>query len=81
MKRKAKAGMSSEEFNSRYPVGTVVRYWPIRHENGKFEGTPVVAPTRSAAWNVGSGTPVVAIEGKVGGLSLAHLEIVEDFVG
>ena len=73
--------MSSEEFNSRYPVGTVVRYWPLRRENGTFEGAPVVAPTRAPAWNVGSGTPVVAIEGKAGGVALHHLEIVSPPAG
>lgn len=80
MKRKTKAGLSSEEFNSRYPVGTVVRYWPIKRGNGAFEGGPMVAPTGSLAWDV-CGEPVVAIEGKEGGVALSHLEIAGPQVG
>jgi len=40
-----------------------------------FEGVPTIAPTRSPAWDV-CGEPVVKIEGKAGGVSLAHIEIV-----
>ena len=66
--------LTCKKFNDQYPIGTVVRYWPIRRANGMFEGVPTIAPTRTPAWDV-CGEPVVKIEGKAGGVSLAHIEI------
>jgi hypothetical protein len=59
------------EFNAAHPVGTQVRYYPLIGE-GEF----VETKTRSPAWSLGCGEPVVSLEGKSGGFSLDHLQIV-----
>ena len=65
--------LSAEEFNARYPVGTAVTFYPLRDNRGTLKGEPRASRTRSAAWTLGGGEPVVLIEGKAGGVSLAHL--------
>ena len=60
------------EWNSLHPVGTRVRYWPLI---GQQNPPPVEGVTRSKAWCLGYGDPVVLITGKAGGMSLDHLEI------
>ena len=60
--------MNSEQFNAHYPVGTPCVYFPIRGQpGGKY------TKTRSEAWKLGSGHPVVAVDGQAGGVSLTHL--------
>jgi hypothetical protein len=68
--------LDPDEFNKRYPVGTLVVFHP---RIGSNEGA-IVRKTTSPAWALGHGTGVVKIEGKAGGVSLAHLEIAEDEV-
>jgi hypothetical protein len=68
--------LDPEKFNERYPVGTLVVYHP---RIGSNEGA-IVRKTTSPAWALGHGTGVVKIEGKAGGVALAHLEIAEDEV-
>jgi len=63
---------SAEAFNEHVPVGTAVRYFPIR---GAFDH--VETRTRSDAWTLGHGAVVVAIEGKAGGVLIDHLIIIE----
>jgi len=63
--------MNAEQWNERYPVGTDVIYYPIAGRKYPY----VIAKTRSKAWELGSGHPVVKIEGKPGGVSLRHIEI------
>jgi len=65
--------MTAAEFNSRYPVGTPVFYHPII---GKPEGRET--RTRSEAWELGNGEPVVKIEGLTGGVCLDALTILVD---
>lgn len=62
--------MTAAQFNARYPVGTLVRYYPIAGDR-KFEATA----TRSEAWELGDGTPVVSLIGFAGGKAIAHLEV------
>lgn len=64
--------MSAEEWNTRYPVGTQVLAFP-----GTREGRVLLTRTRSEAWAVASGTPVVSVEGYAGGIALTHIEIPE----
>jgi hypothetical protein len=54
------------------PVGTPVRYYPIAGDSDFRE-----TKTRSVAWDLGSGETVVKIEGQAGGVSVAHLELLE----
>jgi hypothetical protein len=55
-------------FNTKYPIGTPVRYWPWTRE-----GPGIVSKTRSEAWVLASG-PVVLVEGRAGGIYLTHVE-------
>lgn len=66
---------TASAWNRHHPPGTHVRYHPVMPS-----GTvgPVDAQTRSEAWDLGDGTPVVKLEGKVGGVSLAHLEVLPE---
>jgi hypothetical protein len=59
------AKITAEDFNKKFPVGTAVRYHPIIDHEGYVE-----SKTRSKAWELGHGEPVVMIEGKAGGVSL-----------
>lgn len=60
------------EWNQRNPVGTTVRYWPVMGRDDYIETT-----TRSGAWVLGDGTPVVSIVGKAGGVALSHIEVIQ----
>lgn len=66
--------MNADEWNTRYPTGTVVDAAPgLRREDG---GAVIRTKTRSAAWTLGSGEPVVAVKGYPGGIHLDHIEVV-----
>jgi len=57
---------SAEEWNELHKVGTPVR---VTLDDGRVWYTR----TRSEAWNLGHGQPVVMLEGKSGGYSLARV--------
>lgn len=59
--------MTADEWNRLYPVGTPVKYFAIRGRGATSE-----TKTRSEAWTLGSGHPVVNIHGVAGGVSLDH---------
>lgn len=67
---------SAEEWNARFPVGTVVRFWPVLPSRNDFP--PVDSVTRSESWALGDGTPVVLIKGKSGGVWLAHIDTLDE---
>lgn len=62
--------MGAKEFNRLFPVGTPVRYFSII-------GGPdfVETETRSEAWELGHGAPVVMVKGRSGGVSLEAVEV------
>lgn len=62
--------MTAEEWNRTHPVGTPVRYFPVK---GSLKHTDT--KTRSLAWTLDSGHAVVMIEGRAGGVSLDHLVV------
>ena len=70
-----------ERWNAGFPVGTPVRYWPIRKRlNDGFDGEPHDGVTRSEAWMIGdkkTGHASVLVTGKRGGLLLDHLQLME----
>ncbi len=70
----AKAWAQCEEFNAINPVGTKVRYRSLREEATQYDIKETT--TRSEAWTLPSGEPVVMIEGKAGGVSLYHVEAI-----
>lgn len=70
--------MNAAEFNARYPVGTPVVAYPLtRPEDNMpdfFERVETV--TRTPAWVMGHGVPVVSVEGYSGGIALTHIDVV-----
>jgi hypothetical protein len=60
---------TADLWNEMHAVGTKVRYRPVLGSDA-YEETV----TRSEAWSLGDGTPVVSIDGRTGGVSLAHIE-------
>lgn len=59
--------MTAAEWNARYGVGTEVVYAPHRAARPPERRR---TRTRSDAWTLGHGEPVVAVEGKAGGVAL-----------
>jgi hypothetical protein len=60
--------MTAALWNRRFPIGTRVRYHPVKGERKHIE-----TKTRSEAWELGSGVSVVKIDGRSGGVALSHL--------
>ena|SRR5690348_4088748 len=58
-------------WNRLVPIGTKVRYWSIA-----LEDPSLLTETRSEAWILGHGQPVVKIEGRSGGVAIDHLQVV-----
>ena len=67
--------MTAHEWNNKYPVGTPVVYHAVIGDSDC-----VSAVTRSYAWELGSGSPVVMITGRSGGVSLRALDVQPDTV-
>lgn len=65
--------MTAKEWNDTYTPGTRVAYRPLK---GDPRGE--LTRTRSEAWELGSGHPVVLVDGVSGGVSLEHLTVVKD---
>ncbi|MFF5261288.1 hypothetical protein ACFY4C_20290 [Actinomadura viridis] len=73
--------MNAAEFNARYPVGTPVVAYPGVHPESApnvVKSAPDVVKrlttrTRSVAWTLGHGEPVVMVDGYAGGIALAHV--------
>ncbi|GHJ04721.1 hypothetical protein TPA0906_65860 [Streptomyces olivaceus] len=71
--------MNAEQFNARYPVGTLVFAYPgCRPEDGA--GTRLVTRTRTAAQVSASGDPVVWVEGEGAYICLTHVDPVAEDV-
>jgi hypothetical protein len=61
------------QWAQRHPVGTRVRYWPVRGYE-EFRDSTV----RSEPWRLGHGMPIVKIEGTAGGVAIDHLRALPD---
>jgi len=59
-------------WNAKHPIGTPVAAYP------GVRGKGLTTRTRSRAWVLGHGTPVVAVEGHGGGISLTHIDVIAD---
>lgn len=64
------AWVNADTFNKKFPVGTMVKYYPIKGKKNY-----IISKTRTPAWELGCNTPVVSIEGASGGVALSHLEM------
>lgn len=76
--RLVKGRAQASAWNSAHPVGTrVVAYPGVRPEGGPAElCTRLETVTRSEAWCLGHGDPVVMVEGHSGGIALTHVDVV-----
>lgn len=72
-RRQLSGAHTAASWNAAYPVGTLVRYWPIYPPIDSVP--PVDTATRSDAWTLGDGTVVVCVVGKSGGVALSHIEV------
>lgn len=52
----------------KHPIGTKVRFWPMRGDV-RFEDAEIA----SAPWRLGHGDPIVRITRHAGGVALDHL--------
>ncbi|MGW9245818.1 hypothetical protein [Streptomyces badius] len=73
---KRKGQKQADEFNARYPVGTPVMAYPLTRPGVNehfFKELDTV--TRTPAWILGDGEPVVSVEGYAGGICLSHVDV------
>lgn len=59
------------EAEVRFPMGRRVRFYPVAGKAGHEE-----TKVRSKPWMLGHGVIVVAVEGRVGGVLIDHLEVI-----
>lgn len=64
------AWIDANEFNKKYPVGTPLKYYPIKGKKNF-----ILSKTRTPAWELGCNTPVVSIDEISGGVALTHIEL------
>ncbi|MCQ8831853.1 hypothetical protein [Streptomyces malaysiensis] len=69
--------MNAEQFNSRYPVGTPVMAYPGARPEKFPNEKRLQTRTRSVAWALGHGEPVVMVDGYAGGIALTHVDVIE----
>jgi len=73
--------MTAAQFNARYPVGTPVVAYPGIRPEGKYAGWTcerLETITRSVAWELGHGEPVVMVDGYAGGIVLTHIDVIHE---
>lgn len=70
--------LSAKEWNQRHHIGTLVRYYPILPTRTDF--TPIETATRSDAWDLQTGRPVIFLTGVDGWVSLFNLEVIEPII-
>lgn len=66
-------GPTATQWNAAHPIGTPVLAWP-----GTLDSEPMHTRTRTPAWELGSGYPVVSVDGYAGGIHLTHIEPLEN---
>ncbi|MGP4114616.1 hypothetical protein ACTWP5_27370 [Streptomyces sp. 4N509B] len=64
---------AADEWNAAYPIGVPVLAYPLTRA-----AEPLYTFTRSAAWSLGHGRPVVLVEGYTGGVYLTHIDATPD---
>lgn len=80
-KAKAKGQQEADAWNAARPIGTrVIAYPSCRPEFNAADAakTRLVTTTRTPAWILGHGEPVVSVHGYAGGISLEHIDIDHD---
>ncbi|OMI34469.1 hypothetical protein [Streptomyces sparsogenes] len=69
--------MNAEQFNARYPVGTPVMAYPGARPEKFPNEKRLQTRTRSVAWTLGHGEPVVMVDGYTGGIALSHVDVID----
>lgn len=64
--------LTVKEFNKLYPVGTRVKYWPVRTQTDEF----VEARTTTPAWQLYCGTNVVGLTVGAGGYCFDNIAVI-----
>lgn len=75
---KAKGQQQADAWNAAHPIGSrVIAYPDVRPEYDATTAaeTRVVTTTRTPAWILGHGQPVVSVHGYAGGICLDHVDI------
>lgn len=74
---KAEGQRLADAFNRRYPVGTPVIAYPLTRpeDNNPSFFKRLETVTRTPAWILGDGDPVVSVEGYAGGICLTHVDV------
>ncbi|MGW7053068.1 hypothetical protein [Streptomyces sp. NPDC054887] len=71
----------ADEWNRLHPIGTPVVAYPGIRPEGRFAGWDckrLETVTRTPAWTLGHGKPVVSVEGYPGGISLTHVDVIPE---
>lgn len=78
---KAEGQRQADAWNAAHPVGTrVIAYPSVRpeYDANLAANTRLVTTTRTPAWILGHGEPVVSVHGYAGGITLEHIDIDHD---
>lgn len=65
--------MTAARWNYLHPVGTQVVAYPCTRYCPEHPGLETA--TRTPAWELGHGQPVVSVEGRTGGIALTHVDL------
>lgn len=69
--------LSIADWNEVHPIGTLVDYYSILPSiRSPAFSAPFRTRTRSEAWRLADGSPVVLLHGKTGGVHLSHVDVV-----
>ncbi|MGW0312078.1 hypothetical protein [Streptomyces flavidovirens] len=70
----------ADEWNRLHPIGTPVLAYPLTRpeDNDPHFFTRLETVTRTPAWTLGHGEPVVSVEGYAGGICLTHVDVVTE---
>ncbi|MFI9463818.1 hypothetical protein [Streptomyces xiamenensis] len=73
--RQEQGEQAAQRWNTAHPIGTQVIAYPVTRDDA-----PLYTWTRSRAWTLGHGDPVVTVEGYTGGICLTHIDTVDGWV-
>ncbi|MEU2236116.1 hypothetical protein [Streptomyces vietnamensis] len=77
---KKRGQQRADAWNAAHPVGTRVIAFPLTRPEDNMPSLfeRLVTTTRTPAWVIGGGEPVVSVHGYAGGISLDHVDIDHD---
>lgn len=73
---KRKGQKQADDWNAKHPIGTPVVAYPLTRPEDGFPSffKQLDTVTRTPAWILGHGEPVVSVEGYAGGICLTHVD-------